>query len=107
MNNSKLTEVELKIIYYIFHSGPAFNKKLTTRLNKDMQTVRNSVKNLKRLGYLERVTKTLVDYRLGKRHKVTKHRNHTYYDLTRKGRLFIRQFNGNVDINLRPPYKQV
>jgi len=107
MNNTELTEVELKIIYYIFHSGPTFNKKLTIRLNKDMQIVRNSIKKLQRLGYLKRVTKTLVDYRLDKRNKVTKHRNHTYYDLTRKGRLFMRQFNGTVEVNLRPPYKQV
>ena len=107
MNKYELTEVELKIVYYIFHSGPAFIKKLATRLNKDIQSIRNSVKNLQRLGYLERITKKLVDYRLDKRNKVTKHRNHTYYDLTRKGRLLMRRFNGNVDVNLMPPYKQV
>jgi predicted transcriptional regulator len=106
MNNSKLTEPELKVMYYIFNSGPAFIKKLAARLNEDNQIISNGVKNLQRLGYLERVTKTLVDYRLDKRNKVTKHRNHTYYDLTRKGRLFMRRFNGTVDVNLRPPYKQ-
>lgn len=107
MNNSELTEPELKVLYYIFHSGPAFIKKLAARLNEENEILRNSVKNLQRLGYLERVTKTLVDYRLDKRNKVTKHRNHTYYDLTRKGRLFIRQFHGKIEVNLRPPYKQV
>jgi predicted transcriptional regulator len=107
MNNSEFTEVELKVMYYIFNSGPAFIKKLAVRFNEDNQMLRNSVKNLQRLGYLERVTKTLVDYRLDKRNKVTKHRNHTYYDLTRKGRLFMRRFNGNLDVKLRPPYKKV
>lgn len=107
MNDGKLTEVELKIMYYIFHSGPAFIKKLSARLNEDNQIIRNSIKNLQDVGYLERVTKTLVDYRLDKRNKVTKHRNHTYYDITRKGRLFMRNFNGNIKVNLKPPYKQV
>jgi len=107
MNNSELTEPELKVMYYIFRSGPAFIKKLAARLNEENQILRNSVKNLQRLGYLERVTKTLVDYRLDKRNKVTKHRNHTYYDLTRKGRLFMREFHGKIEVNLRPPYKQV
>jgi len=107
MNNTELTEPELKVMYYIFHSGPAFIKKLAARLNENNEILRNSIKNLQRLGYLERVTKTLVDYRLDKRNKVTKHRNHTYYDLTRKGRLCIRQFHGKIEVNLRPPYKQV
>jgi predicted transcriptional regulator len=107
MNNSELNDLELKVLYYIFHSGPVFIKKLSARLNEGNEILRNSIKTLQRLGYLERVTKTLVDYRLDKRNKVTKHRNHTYYDLTRKGRLFMRRFNGTVDVNLRPPYKQV
>ena len=107
MNNTELTEPELKVLYYIFHSGPAFTKKLASRLNEDNEILRNSIRNLQRLGYLERVTKTLVDYRLDRRNKVTKHRNHTYYDLTRKGRLFMRQFHGKIEVNLRPPYKQV
>jgi len=107
MNTRELTEPELKVLYYICHSGPAFIKKLASRLNEDNEILRKSVKNLQRLGYLERVTKTLIDYRLDKRNKVTKHRNHTYYNLTREGRLFMRRFNGNVDVNLKPPYKHV
>lgn len=107
MNTRELTEPELKVMYYIFNSGPAFIKKLAARLNEDNQVLRNSVMNLQRLGYLERVTKTLIDYRLDKRNKVTKHRNHTYYDLTRKGRLLMRQFHGTIEVDLRPPYKQV
>lgn len=104
---AELSDIELKIIYYIYHSGPVFSKKLASRLSVDIQTVNDSIKNLQNLGYIERVTGTLVDYRIDKRNKVTKHRNHTYYDLTRKGRLFMRQFKGSVEVNLKPPYKQV
>lgn len=104
---SELTDLELKVLYYIHHSGPAFIKKLTARLNENLQTIRNSVEHLQNTGYLERVSGTLVEYRINRRNKVTKHRNHTYFDLTRKGRLFMRHFSGTMEVNLKPPYKQV
>jgi len=107
MNNGDLSDIELKILYYIYHSGPAFIKKLSARLDKDIQTLQSSIEALQRMEYLERVTGTMVEYRLNRRSKVIKHRNHTYYDLTRKGRLFMRHFQGKVEVNLRPPYKQV
>jgi predicted transcriptional regulator len=106
-DDTELTDLELKIIYYIYYSGPSFIKKLAARLNEDIHTMRKSVMNLQRNEYLERVTSTLVEYRIDRKNKVTKHRNHTYYDLSRKGKLFIRNFHGKVDVNLRPPYKQV
>jgi predicted transcriptional regulator len=105
--HNELSDIELKIIYYIYHSGPAFTKKLATRVHNNIQVINECIKNLQHTGYLERVSGTLIDYRINKRNKVTKHRNHTYYDLTRKGRLFMRQFKGKVEVNLRPPFKQV
>jgi predicted transcriptional regulator len=107
INNGELSEIELKILCYIHHSGPTFVKKLAARLDTDIQTVNKSIVTLQRMGYLERVTRTMVEYRINRRNKVTKHRNHTYYDLTRKGKLFMRHFHGKVEVNLRPPYKQV
>jgi predicted transcriptional regulator len=106
-NDTELTDLELKILYYIHHSGPAFIKKLAARLNENTQVIRKGVDTLQRIGYLERVTRAMVEYRINKGNKVTKHRNHTYYDLTRKGKLFMRNFHGKVEVNLRPPYKQV
>jgi predicted transcriptional regulator len=106
INNGELSEIELKILSYIHHSGPAFAKKLAARLDTDVQTVHKHIMTLQSKGYLERVARTMVEYRINRRNKVTKHRNHTYYDLTRKGRLFMRHFQDKVEVNLRPPYKQ-
>jgi DNA-binding MarR family transcriptional regulator len=103
MNKCDLSDIEVKILYYIQHSGPVFTKKLSARLDEDIQTVQKNVETLQHKGYLVRVTRTLVDYRINKRNKVTKHRNHTYYDLTRKGRLLMRQFRCRVEVNLKPP----
>ena len=106
MDKGEISDIELKILYYIHHSGPAFIKKLSNRLDTNVQTVQKGVKTLQSKGYLERVTRTMVEYRINRKNKVTKHRNHTYYDLTRKGTLFMRHFHGKVKVNLRPPYKQ-
>ncbi|MEW6053762.1 MAG: DUF2250 domain-containing protein [Nitrospirota bacterium] len=101
------TEIEEKILYYIYHSGPVFAKKLSSRLNEDITAVTRCIKRLEAAGLLERMTGTMVDYRIDRRNRVTKHRNHTYYDLTRKGRLFMRNFRGRPQVDLRPPYRQV
>ncbi len=107
ISNGDHSTIELRIMYYIYHSGPIFIKKLANRLDKDIGTVDKSVKMLKQKGYLERVTRTLVEYRINRRSKVIKHRNHTYFDLTRKGRLFMRHFHDKVEVDMKPPYKKV
>jgi len=64
MDKGDLSDIEVKILYYIKHSGPVFTKKLAIRLNEDIQTVQKNIKPLQHKGYLERVTRTLVDYRV-------------------------------------------
>ncbi len=83
-----------------------FITKLAKRLNEDPQRVKDRVKALEKAQYLERVTGTMISYRLDKRNKVSKHRNHTYYSLTRKGRRHFRNKDVDLDVNLRPPYLQ-
>lgn len=50
-------------------------------------------KKLRSLGLLERVDATMVRYRKNiVDHKWIKHRNHTYYDLTDKGRAYLSHY---------------
>lgn len=102
----RLEPIDEKILYYIHKSGPVFFMKLAKRLNEDAEMIRDRIKGLQERDFLERVTGTMVNYRVNKRGKVTKHRNHTYYNLTRKARLYIREHEVAHDINLRAPYKQ-
>ena len=102
-----LEDIELKILFYLYHSGEAFTKKLASRLNADIGAIKTSIAKLLNEGYLERVAGTLVNYRIDRKNKVTKHRNHTYYALTRKGKLLMRNFRGELKVNILPPYKQV
>ncbi len=44
-----------------------------------------------------------------KRLKTIKHRNHTYYVLSRKGELFLREYErefGEIELDLKYPYKR-
>lgn len=101
-----LSDVQQQVLYYIHKAGPAFINKLAKRLDSDVEPVRHAVESLRGAGYLERVTGANIEYRLDKRSKVSKHRNHAYFALTRKGRHLFRRSNVELDVNLRPPYKQ-
>ncbi|SMP03712.1 Uncharacterized protein SAMN06265339_0139 [Desulfurobacterium pacificum] len=106
-NRNNLNELEIKILYYIHQTGPAYIKKLCQRLREDNDTIRKHIKKLEQLGYLERVSGRLVEYRIDRRNKVVKHRNHTYYDITRKGKHFIRRTKlTDIEVDLKPPYKR-
>lgn len=101
-----MNDLDVKIIYYIYKVGPAFIRKLAARLNQDQSNVKRRVTYLQKRKYLQRVEGRTVEYRTGKNTKVVKHRNHTYYELTKRGEHYIRKNNIRLDINLRPPYKQ-
>jgi predicted transcriptional regulator len=102
----ELNNLDIKILYYIHNAGPAYIKKLGQRMHEDFETIRQHTKKLQRLGFIERVSGRIVDYQINRRNKATKHRNHTYYDVTRKGRQFIRNTEIDVDVDLKPPYKR-
>lgn len=99
-------ELEQQVLYYIHKAGPVFVTKLAKRLDSDVQAVKQAVDSLRHAGLLERVTGSNIEYRLDKRSKVSKHRNHAYFALTRKARHLFRRTDVQLDVNLRPPYKQ-
>jgi predicted ArsR family transcriptional regulator len=104
-----VSELELRILTYIHRAGPVFLTKLAKRLDSEVEPVRQGLESLLEQGYLEHVTGALVEYRLDKRSKVSKHRNHRYYALSRKARQALRRRDPELDaldLNLRPPYKQ-
>ena len=101
-----LDELDIKILYYIHNAGPAYIKKLGQRMREDFDVIRKHTQKLERLGYIERITGRIVDYHINRKNKATKHRNHTYYDVSRKGRHFFRNTEVNVNVDLKPPYKR-
>lgn len=70
--------------------GIDYSLKVARDVGLDKQTAFNKHQHLRDLGLLQRVEPTMVQYRKGViDHKWIKHRNHTYYDLTDKGRKYL------------------
>jgi hypothetical protein len=70
--------------------GIDYSLKIARLLGLDKQRVFDIHQKLRDLGLLERVEPRIVQYRKGHvKGKWIKHRNHTYYDLTDRGRLHL------------------
>ncbi|THB71052.1 MAG: DUF2250 domain-containing protein [Desulfovibrio sp.] len=103
---SGLPELDQKILVYIHKAGPVFPAKLAKRLASDLGEVRSRIQELCKARLLERVTGSEIVFRKDKRNAIRKHRNHTYFTLTRQGKHLLRRADTEIDVNLRPPWLQ-
>ncbi|MGL4862880.1 MAG: DUF2250 domain-containing protein [Cetobacterium sp.] len=80
-----MSELEKKIVLIIYKIGPTFISKLANRILENQNEVRECVKELIKNKLLERVENIMVEYKTKEANVVVKHRNHTYYKLTKNG----------------------
>ena len=80
-----MSELEKKIVLTIYKIGPTFISKLANRILENQNEVRECVKELIKNNLLERVENIMVEYKTKEANVVVKHRNHTYYKLTKNG----------------------
>ncbi len=110
MPNDELKEIELKILKYHKLMGADYSKLISHRFGISLNEAMEIHKNLFDLGFLEKVSGRIVNYHTNvKRLKTIKHRNHTYYVLSRKGELFLREYErefGEIELDLKYPYKR-
>jgi predicted transcriptional regulator len=106
MAEPEIGELAAKILFYTHKAGPAYVKKLAEILQTDQPTARDEVRGLVKAGLLERVGAAEVSYPAGKRGKVTKSRNHTYFQPTRAGKRLLRELEEPPDVTLTPVYKR-
>lgn len=67
-----------------------YSLKVARMLGIEKQAAFDSHQKLRGMGLLERVDATMVQYRKGVvENKWIKHRNHTYYRLTNRGRMYL------------------
>lgn len=104
----ELDAVDHVILKYIKQMGPEYPWLLSLRVNIPYEEARQRLENLRAAGHLERVQGRIVTYRQERRLKSTKHRNHTYYGLTRQGKATLKELEaaGEVELNLSFPYKR-
>lgn len=100
-----MNELEKKIILVISTIGPTFISKLANRILENQYNVKLAVDNLIKNGILERVENLMVSYKTKNNNVVIKHRNHTYYDLTKEGKKLAKTFSDEEEIEVREAFK--
>ena len=96
LNEEIEDETDLGILRFIDYAGPEYAWRLGINLGMDVEESRSRLDNLLEKGLLERVEGKM----LGNYHREkgwTKHMNHTYYKITREGRLYLRSLRRDDD----------
>ncbi|MGL4997937.1 hypothetical protein [Cetobacterium sp.] len=100
-----MNELEKKIIQTIYKIGPTFISKLANRILENQNSVTDIVKKLVSEKILQRVQNVMVNYKTKENNVVIKHRNHTYYELTKSGEKKAKELELPVDLELREAFK--
>jgi Uncharacterized protein conserved in archaea (DUF2250) len=86
-----LEEIDFRILKHHLDYGVDYSLKVARMINSAKQDVFNSHTKLRDMKLLSRVKKLIIRYRKGiVDNKWIKHRNHTYYELTDKGKMYLK-----------------
>ncbi len=86
----ELTSVDFAVLAHHEKYGIDYSLKVARILHVPQEEVFDRHRRLRQLELLRRVEPRIVQYRRGiVDNKWIKHRNHTYYELTEKGRVYI------------------
>lgn len=100
-----MKEIEKKILVTIDMIGPTFISKLANRILENQNEVRECVKKFVDEKILERVENVMVSYKTKEDNVVVKHRNHTYYQLTKKGEKIAKEIELEEELIVREAFK--
>lgn len=88
-----LDEIDFRILHHHNEMGIDYSLMVAAELQMDQQIVFDRHDKLRDMGLIQRVNAVMVQYRKNiVKNKWIKHRNHTYYDLTEKGRKYLRYY---------------
>ncbi len=88
-----LDETDFAVLLYHHSHGIDYSLMVAKALRIDKQEAFDRHKKLKALKLLIRVPAVMVSYHEKELdHKWIKHRNHTYYDLTEQGRVWLKHY---------------
>ena len=82
--------LDLEILAYLRQLGPDYAKLLSFRFARPLEEMRARLEALLAAGLIERVEGRIVKY-YHRRVKAVKHRNHTYFGLSRAGEHLLRE----------------
>ncbi len=88
-----LDKIDFAVLRHHQVLGVDYSLKVAAALRIDKQAVFESHNKLREMKLLKRVRPLMIQYRKNiVKNKWTKHRNHTYYELTKKGRDYLRYY---------------
>ena len=88
-----LDDADFRILQHHFRLGCDYSIAVAVALRLDESVVFERHRRLRTMGLLERVEPRIIRYRKNiVPGKWIKHRNHTYYELTDKGKLYLRYY---------------
>ncbi len=94
---ASLDEIDFKALQHHADYGIDYSHVVAKKLHISKQEGFDLHKKLRELLLIERVDAKIVQYRKGiVPNKWIKHRNHTYFDLTEKGRQYLKYFSKNA-----------
>ncbi len=94
---AELDETDFAVLEHHERLGIDYSLKMARDVEITKEKAFDRHHKLRDLGLLERVDATMVQYRKNVvAHKWIKHRNHTYYDLTDKGRGYLAYFRNKA-----------
>lgn len=82
-----LNEKERAILKDLFFHEPDCAKFISRRLRLDLKETMESLKLLENMGIIERTLATFI-----KKGRFYKHRNHTYYEIKREWKNFLKKY---------------
>jgi len=92
----ELDAIDLALLKHHRDYGFDYSLKVAAMMSLDKQIVFDHHAKLRDMGLLERIEPRMIQYRKNiVKGKWIKHRNHTYYDLTEKGRRYYDSFLKN------------
>jgi hypothetical protein len=92
-NFEDLDEVDFAVLKHHQTFGVDYSLKVAAVLNLDRQVAFDSHAKLRKMKLLKRVEPLMIQYRKNiVKNKWIKHRNHTYYELTKKGRDYLQYY---------------
>ncbi|MGM0471633.1 MAG: DUF2250 domain-containing protein [Bacillota bacterium] len=87
-------KIDLEILEYIERMGAEYAAMLSSKIQLELEETRRRLELLTAKDFLEKVEGTMLD-NYHRQKDWTKHMNHTYYQLARKGELYLRSLRSD------------
>ena len=93
--------IELYIMLHLKYAGVEYAKMISKISGLPLEDINNAIKNLMEEGFIERDEGKAIKRKEARFKKAKEvHKHHSYYKLTEKGKVTLRNLDEKIDVNL-------